>query len=90
MEEINTDKAVAQLIFQEAIGRVVDLKIKAWRELLNAVQDCSKIIHNGDDLTALAETSTQNKEILDDIQYIMNLINYEPSGAGGAGGSGER
>ena len=74
MEEINTDKAVAQLIFQEAIGRVVDLKIKAWRELLNAVQDCSKIIHNGDDLTALAETYTQNKEILDDIQYIMNLI----------------
>ena len=90
MEEINTDKAVAQLIFQEAIGRVVDLKIKAWRELLNAVQDCSKIIHNGDDLTALAETYPQNKEILDDIQYIMNLINYEPSGAGGAGGSGER
>ena len=92
MEEINTDKAVAQLIFQEAIGRVVDLKIKAWRELFKAVKDYT----GDDDLIELAETYTNYldslsaREILEDIQYIMNLINYEPSGAGGAGGSGER
>jgi len=90
MKEINADIAAAQLNFQNAIENVVDLKIKAWRELLKAVQDCSKIIPNGDDLTALAETYTSHREVLEDIEYIRNLINYEPSGAGGAGGSGER
>jgi hypothetical protein len=91
MKEINTDKAVAQLIFQEAIGRVVDLKMKAWRELFKAVKDYTE----DDDLIELAETYTTDldslsaREILADIEYILNLIHAEPF-TGGAGGSGER